>query len=568
MNYHFWLVAFLFPVVAYSQSAYIPLNYDYNWLIDRYEIKSGKQAKQLETTVKPYQRHRIADFVKEIAAGDSAGFSAADRFNLRYLAQDSWEWAEDSTPYQRPALLRYFYRTPSEAFHHREGESFSIHANPVLHTTLMDDPESARRPYLYTRGVEIRGHLDKKIGFYSYASESNQVIPAYIVAEMGKNNRYGGSRPVPGEAFYKSEKPDYASYYSARAYLTFQANRFVNVQFGHDRHFVGNGYRSLILSDFAPAYLFLKLNTRVWKLNYTNLFAKMTAMPQKLGDTYPAKYFAHHRLGINIGKNLNIGINEMVVFSRQDSLGRNSFEIDYLNPIIFYRFIEHYLGDPDNILIAMDLKWNAWRSFQLYGQIVLDELKSSSLIARDGWWGNKQALQVGFKYIDLLKIKNLDVLGEFNYVRPFMYAHYNQPEYGNYQHYSQPLAHPLQSNFYELLAIMRYQPAQRLHLILKAFWMKKGESEYQNGRLVKNWGSSLFDDYTTARVQEYGNTTGQGQKNTVRWISFGASYQVFHNFFIEVQAILRQQELTNSSSSRHLLQFGIRWNAVPRAVVL
>ncbi len=549
----------LFSFELRGQSAFAPLNSEYYWLIDRYEIKSGAQAQEFETAIKPFQRHRIVSFLQSIKP-DSASLSSSDRFNINYLLQDSWEWTADSVPYlnEKP-LFRYFFQSKSD-FLHKRGSDFSIHTSPVFHTQVMDDPSSSRRPYFLVRGAEFRCDLEKKIGIYFYVVEQNFIIPDYIVHEMGKNSRHGGRRPVPGEGFYKSEKQDYASFYSARGYFTFNANKYINVQFGHDRNIVGNGYRSLILSDFAPAYLFLKLNTRYWKLNYTNTFAKMTAIAEKLGDSYPAKYMASHRIGINIGKNLNLGISEIVMFSRQDSLGNNRFEIDYLNPLIFYRYTEHYLGDPDNVLIAADMKWNLARKFQLYGQFVFDELKSSSFVARDGWWGNKQSLQLGIKYIDVLKIKNLDLQAEFNAVRPYMYAHYNQAQYSNYQHYNQPLAHPMQNNFYELLSIVRYQPLPRLSLIAKGFWIQKGENEYQGRNLVRNWGGSLFDDYTVARVQEYGNTIGQGVQNDIVMLSFAASYQVYHNLFFEAGFFQRNA----SSRSDRMLSFGIRWNAVAR----
>ena len=51
----------------------------------------------------------------------------------------------------------------------------------------------------------------------------------------------------------------------------------INFQFGHDRQFIGDGYRSMLMSDFSPPALFLKINTNVWRLNYTNLFTQIFA---------------------------------------------------------------------------------------------------------------------------------------------------------------------------------------------------------------------------------------------------------------------------------------------------
>ena len=52
--------------------------------------------------------------------------------------------------------------------------------------------------------------------------------------------------------------------------------KYLDFQFGYDKNFIGNGYRSLFLSDFGNSYLFLKINTRIWKFNYLNLFMELT----------------------------------------------------------------------------------------------------------------------------------------------------------------------------------------------------------------------------------------------------------------------------------------------------
>ena len=102
---------------------------------------------------------------------------------------------------------------------------------------------------------------------------------------------------------------------------------------------------SLFLDDFGNNYLFLKLNTKIWKLNYQNLF--MELMPQfrkDKGDVLlDRKYAAMHHLSMNVTKWLNVGLFEGIVFGRT-----NHFDFQYLNPIIFLRHIEGTVGSPDN----------------------------------------------------------------------------------------------------------------------------------------------------------------------------------------------------------------------------
>lgn len=93
------------------------------------------------------------------------------------------------------------------------------------------------------------------------------------------------------------------------------------------------------------------------------------------------KYSALHHLSLNVGKNLTLGIWENVIFDRQDSLENDRFEVDYFNPLIFYRAVEHGLNSSDNVLLGMDWKWNFLSRFSFYGQFVLDEfLRMDSLM--------------------------------------------------------------------------------------------------------------------------------------------------------------------------------------------
>ena len=79
-------------------------------------------------------------------------------------------------------------------------------------------------------------------------------------------NRINTFRAVPGQGFYKTFKTTGVDYLDGRGGVTFNIAKFVDFQFGYDKQFMGNGYRSLYLSDYANNYLFLNLNLRVWRL--------------------------------------------------------------------------------------------------------------------------------------------------------------------------------------------------------------------------------------------------------------------------------------------------------------
>ena len=81
-----------------------------------------------------------------------------------------------------------------------------------------------------------------------------------------------------------------------------------------------------------------------------------------------------HYLSANIGDRLNIGIFESIMLA-EDSLG-NVFDINYMNPIIFYRPVEYSISysRQGNALIRFIIKYKLTSSLShLYGQVILDE---------------------------------------------------------------------------------------------------------------------------------------------------------------------------------------------------
>src|SRR5437763_10595024 len=162
-----------------------------------------------------------------------------------------------------------------------------------------------------SRGVSIRGLIADKIGVSTYLTENQERDPLYVQRWVNEH------QAVPGEGYYKFFKRTGYDYFDARGYFTFNVAKYIDVAFGYDKNFIGNGYRSLFLSDFANNALFLKLNTRIWKLNYQNLFMELTNTHPRTFDLYlNKKYAAIHHLDISATKWLKISLFEAVVFGR------------------------------------------------------------------------------------------------------------------------------------------------------------------------------------------------------------------------------------------------------------
>jgi hypothetical protein len=536
------------PFIAYAQSSYLPSGSRDLILLERLEIKAQRDSVLNFSHIRPFNRKWWVQSLDRLE-GDSAslGLTRTDLLNIRRARMNNLEWVGgDKSGYRskRP-VLKSFFPTPVNLVE-VDRPDFFLSVNPVLQFSYLNDDRSTQPGYQNTRGFTARAQVGGKFGFYTYVTENQERAPAFVNDWFG---RYGG---FPGVGANKPFKGGPArDYFDARGGIMFNVAKYLDLQFGYDRAFLGNGYRSLFLSDFGANHLFLNMNLKVWKLNYISRVMELNVQYDRgiRGDTVlPRKYMAIHHISFSAPRWLTLGLFSSVVFGRA-----NHVEFGYLNPIIFLRPMEMQVGSPDNALMGFDAKVNITKGLQLYGQLLFDEFLLNELKKGEGSWVNKWGLQAGLKYIDVAGVDNLDLQVELNAVRPFTYSH--KDTVGNYSHYNLPLAHPLMSNFVETLAILRYQPAPRWYLQGRVTQWVAGTD-----RGGVNWGNNIFQRYTT-RVTDYGFTWGAPDRGRYLNANLWAAYEWRDNLFFEVNATLRKSP---QHGNNVMLSAGMRWNIARR----
>ena len=535
---------FALPLPLLAQSSLFQQGAKDYFLLNRLEIKMQRDSALNFSVLKPYNRKwwvGALDRATDSAAGIT--LSAVDRYNIQRAKLNNREWkGRDSVlPVSKKAIFGSFYQDPAN-FVGIDEPDFFLSVNPVLQLQAMRDEATDEMLYTNTRGVVVRSQISGKLGMQIFVTENQVKPPVYL------RNRIEQFRAVPGAGLYKPFKETGYDYFDARGSVFFNAAKSLDFQFGYDKMFIGNGYRSLFWSDHGNSHLYFNANLRIWKLNYMSRI--MELQPQytrrTLGfDTLHAKKYASvHYLSINVPKWLTLGFFEGIVFGRP-----NRFEFHYLNPVMFLRVSELQVGSPDNAFIGFDAKANLGKRVQLYGQVMLDEFFTTYIRQKDNWWGNKWALQGGLKYIDVLGIKNMDLQLETNWIRPFTYSHTDT--LANYTHYNQPIAHPSGSNIREGIAILTCQPAPRWYLQAKGiFWLAGTEP------LGRNYGNNIFKPSDTRSIEErvyYGVPDSRKNLHT----SFWAAYEWKENLFLEGTVTYRKIE----GMARNVqVSAGLRWN--------
>ncbi|MFW5792799.1 MAG: hypothetical protein ACOCWC_00845 [Bacteroidota bacterium] len=573
----FSIALIVIVINAFGQGTNYSSNAPETDFINRLEIKSGESFSKMHSVFKPFNRKYIVDFIDK---NDSSlnNISNVDKHLMKAVLLENIEFSEIKADSTKP-LLKYFYKYPQD-FYRSHADDYFISVNPVIHLGVGYEQNADNYLYVNTRGIEARGLINDKIGFYTYMADNQARFPAYVNEKIDAQER-----SVPGEGWNQEFGEGGYDFFKARGYISLKATKNIDMQFGQDKHFIGHGIRSLLLSDYSNDYLFLKINTQVGIFNYQNIFAELVDYPMRSfgGRLFDKKYSTTHVLSTNISPKFQLALFENVIYGRADETGNRGLEMHYLNPIIFYRAIEHHMGDADKVAIGLNWRWLIRNKASFYGQIYIDDFHLGdinkdldSLMVRYGLRGerkyeeygsfrNKFAFQTGLKIVDLFGLNNFDVQAEVNLVRPYVYSHYDTYNSGlrpsaSYTHYSQALAHPLGANFREYIGIIRYQPHRKLSFSATIMYAEQGIDT-----AGVNLGYDILNDYSD-RPGDYDIVFLQGNRVNTFLTDLLISWEFRPNFWLDANFTIRQETHPQSNIDNNTYNGGmaLRMNINPR----
>lgn len=299
----------------------------------------------------------------------------------------------------------------------------------------------------YRAGGGFWSDLDvgTKLNFHLDAMGWNERLPGYL------DTLVRATQVTPGEGYAFGDAPNVA-HYDWNAHVSWDAHEYINLTLGRGKNSFGEGHRSLFLSTESYSYPYLRISTTVWKIKYVNLFSMMNDIRGAGGVAadFQRKFSSMHYLSWNATKRINVALFEAIMWSAGDEKYPRGFDINYLNPVLFYRPTEFTIGSPDNALLGFAVNVKAGKHVLFYSQLMMDEFLTKQVRDGNGWYANKQAVQVGVNAHEAFGVNGLQLRAEWNYIRPFIYTHSDTRQ--NYAHMGQPLAHPYGSNVQEVLA--------------------------------------------------------------------------------------------------------------------
>jgi hypothetical protein len=464
--------------------------------------------------------------------------------NKRYL--DLMKLGTDSNVYHKWVRRKL----TDEHLLNFQGDGYTIYADFLPDFQIGREFNEAKETWKNTRGYQIGGTIGKKFSFYTNGFENQAVFANYITDFINTN------KVVPSEMSGKlgGRVKDWAY---VTALLSYTPNKHLNLALGYDKNFIGDGYRSMLLSDVAGNYSFARIRATLGNVQYQTIFSYLLdnqvprlATDRRLGSR--GKWNAMHYLDWNVNKRLSLGFFQAVTWSDIEPEGKRGFDFNFIHPFVFLRPIESAnASSPDKMRLGLNTKYELFAKTALYGQFMLEEFTAKQMFNGSGFWSNKWAMQLGVRGSDLFKLNNLNYLAEFNTARPYTYSHFQRIT--SYSGMSQPLAHPLGANFREFLGIMSYS-YKRFD-----FQGQGGYSRYGLDPDGMNYGGNIFLDYNT-RVSEFGNRVGQGLKTDLYFLEARVSYLLNpkYNLRLELGGLYRDERSVKFTEKTQLVTFGLR----------
>lgn len=424
-----FLLFALFSLHSFSQHKNLPLNRE--WALEheriRTEIFRKKDSINFPTTFNELPSHDSSSCFRPLI--------------IR---------VKEKTVHTKHSGFRRKLREESLVILKDSADKFLLTIDPLFNFEYgRDQADSSRSFYKNTRGILVNGNIGSQFSFESSFYENQATFVDYL---KDFNDAY---LVVPGQGRWKKFKDNGYDFAMASGNISYAPNKHFNFQIGHGKHFVGDGYRSLLLSDNTFNYPFARITSTFGKFQYTNLYASFMNLtsggvttPPGTERLFQKKAANFQLLSWTVHKRVQLGFFQGLIWQASDSLNRQCLKLPYASPVIYTAALTEGLRANNNVLLGATFKLKFTNSVSFYGQYMMDDWGGTFTHYRSG-------LQLGLRYFNVFGLKNLHLQAETNSVTAYSYASTLPAQ--SYTHYNQALAHPLGADFRETVAILNYR---------------------------------------------------------------------------------------------------------------
>lgn len=340
-----------------------------------------------------------------------------------------------------------------------KGKDYFIQISPMLNISKGRDLNDTlvRDLFQNTRGVHVECDLFDKFSFSTsfYENQSrNTIYESSYYTSVGElypsGNKYSPQNAViPGAARTKPFKDDGFDYAYAIGYFVYRPFEQLSIRGGNNQQFIGDGYRSVLLSDNSIYAPYLRVDWQFHpKFRFTYHRSRLMNLLRKPASGSAESFYDPAALAVNYlsflpNDKISVSLFEGSKWSMGDSIVSKSPNALFYNPIPL--IAPFALNNQEvNTVLGINASYQILDKHRLYGQFAIADLN-----------GEKTAGQLGCRVYSLFGLSDFMLQLEYNYASSQMYQSDN-PRL-NYSHYNLPLAHTKGNGFSEVVFRAYYE---------------------------------------------------------------------------------------------------------------
>ena len=422
------VLAVILPASAFSQAENVPAHDPVMWFLKTMEVKGVLRS--FDDVVLPISRAAVARYLTTIDAS-RAVLSAVERDRLDDLLS---EYHYDLT-----GSVSRFDALISASGDRVDSVGSGIHPGRERVAVLHADSAVT----LFANALV--SFDTRRISGDAFGSQGAQYLEAGIRARGTLLGHLGYSFRMTNAQFWGSRDLLFRDERIAQSHALGVGNiqnfdfaegsvrydaGFLSAQIGRDRVLWGNSVfgEKMVLSDHPRAFDYLRADLTYGVFRYSFIHAWILGTESRVFFTIgndsstshsepviSDKYFAAHRFGLSFPGIIDIGFQEMVVYSNR------SVDLAYLTPLSLIESTQRSRGERDNVMWVFDLKTRFIPHVQLTGTILYDDINVPDMFS--DLWTDRYAWQVGVHWADPFTLPNTDLMVEYTRVEPYVFSH-------------------------------------------------------------------------------------------------------------------------------------------------
>lgn len=400
---------------------------------------------------------------------------------------------------------------------------------------------STKFNYINTRGYFFAGNIGDKFYFQTDFYENQASFPGYVDSFIRKTG------VIPYQNSYKNLKAKGFDYSYSTAKLVYIPNKHLLFNLGYGTNFIGDGYRSLLLSDYNTPYPYFRTSINFGRVQYSIMYSQYISDEQSFtyAEGFQRKWGQTYLLDWQVNKKFNIGIFNSVISSIENASHEKDFGFTHFSPVIFLHSSRSPSGLKNNDIYGLNLKYKIIPGVDAYAQVMLDKTGSED-------WQKRYGYQIGVRGGNLFGVEGLNGQVEFNTVRPYSYA--SDTITTAFTHDGESLAHPLGANFKEAVLVADYN--------YKRWWIRFEAMAAGYGidsSVNENYGHDIFKPLSTHSTAE-NVSTNQGLLTKLLYGDVRLAYILNRktNLRLETGIVVRNEKNSLSKYSDMNFYLGVR----------